>query len=196
MRQLALAAALGSFLVACAGATSERDAPPDAPRERPAVTAATDAPRDVPQNVFGGERQGCSNVIAFRGTSDGTQYAVVQIDKSKLALHVGAKRIVDLGTTPEGVDVFVDVYARALEDGAPYCTNDRAEAPAMTRWSAEAGTLTIELTADPDAHDATSATYRATLRLETVHFTSPEGGFAVVVPSIVIEDVRVGGLSG
>ncbi|MCW5834942.1 MAG: hypothetical protein KIS78_21250 [Labilithrix sp.] len=193
MRPLALA----SLLTACSGATSELGDPPDEPPARPAETAATEAaPRDVPQNVFEGDSQGCSNVVAFRATSDGTQYAVVQLDERKLALQAGEARTVDLGTSPEGVAVFVDVYARALEGGAAYCSDDRTEEPPRTRWSAEAGKLTIELAADPDARAATAPTYRATLRLETVHFTSPEGGFAVVVPSIVIAGVRVGWLPG
>ncbi|MBX3203134.1 MAG: hypothetical protein KF894_33730 [Labilithrix sp.] len=197
MRPLALAVPLASLLAACSGAVAERDVPLDEPPVRPAETTSTEAaPRDVPQNVFGGDSSGCSNVIAFRATADGTQYAVVEIDKTRLALRLGEERTVDLGTSPDGVAVFVDVYARAPDGGAAYCSDHRTAEPAMTRWSAEAGKLTIALAADPDARDEAAPTYHATLRLETVHFKSPEGGFAVVVPTIVIEDVRVGWLPG
>ena len=95
---------------------------------------------------------------------------------------------------PEGVGVFVDVYGSALGE-LPYCTDLRREQPTMTRWTAEAGTLTIELHPDPDS-TAQNPTYRATLVLETVHFTRPKAGKAIVVPRVVIDDVRVGWLPG
>ncbi|MBX3209491.1 MAG: hypothetical protein KF764_30940 [Labilithrix sp.] len=196
MRPLTLAASLALLLTACSGASPAIATPDEPPDDAPLDPASKEAPpRDVPQNAFAGTSQGCSNLIAFRGTADGTQYAVVELDAAKLALAVGETKTVDLGTDPEGVAVFVDVYARALE-GAQYCSDARTEEPASTRWSAEAGKLTIALTADRPAGDAAPPTYRATLRLETVHFTSPEGGFAVVVPSVLIEDVRVGWLPG
>ena len=53
----------------------------------------------------------------------------------------------------------------------------------------------IELHTDPEA-SGDHPTYRATLVLDTIHFTRPKAGKAIVVPHIVIEDVRAGWLPG
>jgi hypothetical protein len=198
MRPLVLTAFLFAS-TACSEASSEIGSPKpaDAPRTNaPFEAEPAAAPREVPQGTFTGVSNGCSNLIAYRGSADRTQYAVVQLDKSKVGVEIGSAKEVDLGDTPEGVDVFVDIYASALDGETPYCTDYRTETPAMTRWKAQAGKLRIELAPDPTSSDATHPTYRATLRLETVHLVGPDGGFAVVVPSVVIEDVRVGWLPG
>jgi hypothetical protein len=148
--------------------------------------------RDVPQATFTGEGAGCANLVAYRASADHTQYAGVQLDREQVGIAIGSARTIDLGETPLGVEVFVDVYESAVASDTPYCTDHRSEdAATATRWTAQAGKVTIELAADPRS-TRESPTYRATLRLETVHFVGPEGGFAVIVPSVVIEDVLVG----
>jgi hypothetical protein len=200
MRALALVAAL-PLLVACSGSLSEpapeerAPAPVDPqPTLTPTPSELGRGPQEVPQGSFTGARDGCSNLLAYRSSSDGTQFAVVTIDRELLHLELGAARTVDLGTTPAGVSVFVDVFANAVEGQSPYCAHARTEELALTRWTAQAGTLTIELAEDSESTDPTRPTYRATLRLEKVHLVGPDGGFAVVVPSVVIDDVRVGWL--
>jgi hypothetical protein len=145
----------------------------------------------VPQGSFTGAGDGCSNLIAYRGSEDRTQFAVVQVDKNLLGLEIGSAKTIDLGMTPEGVNVFVDVFATAIQGESPYCTDYRVDEPPLTRWTAQAGKLTIELAEDASS-DPARPTYRATLHLERVHLVGPEGGFAVVVPDVVIADVRVG----
>lgn len=183
------------LLVACSGSadvgsTAHRETPP---RQTRVISEAP--PEDVPQGSFTGGMGGCSNVLLYRATDDGTQYAVVDLDKELLGLRVGAPLTVDLGDVPAGVGVFVDVYGGALGE-LPYCTDHPAEERAVTRWTAEAGKLSIDLHDDVASIDAQHPTYRATLVLEMVHFTRPNAGKAIVVPRIVIEDVRVGWLPG
>lgn len=195
MRSLALGPWL-VLLAACSGSTADVGAMPHPelpPRESKVIAGLPS--EDVPQGAFTGGFGGCSNVFLYRATDDGTQYAVVDLDKDTLGLTVGSSTTVDLGEVPAGVGVFVDVYEGSIGE-LPYCTDDRTEQPAVTRWTAEAGTLTIALQADPESTDARHPTYRATLVLETVHFTRPKAGKAIVVPRIVIEDVRVGWLPG
>lgn len=185
MRTVALVACLG--LLAGCTATEGPDAPLPPKGPGPQQPGPLEpAPREIPQNAFTGLGAGCSNLIAYRSSADATQFAVVNVDRALLGLAVGATRTVDLGTEPDGVEVSVDVYGSPVEGAMPYCKGD-GEPPVHTRWLAEAGTMTITLRAEPDA-----STYRASIRLERVHFVGPEGGFAVVVPSIVIDDVRVG----
>lgn len=195
----ALIAASLLVLAACSGSSAEIGSP------NPSGTgtgngssgeskAARAPSREVPQSTFTGAGAGCSNVLAYRASADGTQYAIVKVDKNELGLEIGSKRTIDLGKSPTGVEVSVDVYASAPTGEKPYCTDYRTESPTVTRWNAQAGKLTIELTADPTSTDAEH--YLATMRLESVHFTGPEGGMAVIVPSVVIENVRVGWLPG
>lgn len=192
MRLVAPLAHLGVLaLSACSSSTgTELSHPPgpqpNVPRQ---VVPSEDGPIDVPQGAFTGDGEGCSNLLAFRASADETQFAVVQIDRAQLGLSVGQTKTVDLGTTPAGVEVYVDVYAAAIAGTKPYCSAGDGARPAMTRWMAEAGTLTITLGPDPEAGNST---YRATLRLEKVHLVGPDRGFAVVVPSVHMESIRVG----
>jgi hypothetical protein len=193
MRLVALAASL-VLLAGCSGNVADEHRPAaldvDEEEESPSreATSASAASRAIPQGAFTGASGGCANVQAYRSSLDGTQFAVVEVERATLGLEPGGTKMVDLGEEPEGVAVFVDVYATAPSHEAPYCTDDATSKPAVTRWVAQAGKLTIALTpADP-----ANGSYRATVQLEKVHFVGPEGGFAVVVPSVVIEDVRVG----
>lgn len=196
MRLLALGSPLVLLLAACSGSTADvgsTSGPEIPPRETKASAEAS--PEEIPQGAFTGGFGGCSNVFLYRATDDGTQYAVVELDAETLGLTVGSSTTVDLGEVPAGVGVFVDVYGSSIGE-LPYCTDHHTEQPEVTRWTAEAGTLTIALRADPESTDARHPTYRATLVLETVHFTRPNAGKAIVVPRIVIGDVRVGWLPG
>jgi len=194
-------AVLLALLSACSGATSDIGSRPRGDggtneAGEKVVTSSSTAPREVPQSSFTGARGGCSNIFAYRASADRTQYAVIEVDKEALGLEIRSNRTVDLGKNPEGVRVFVDVYAGAVEGATAYCTDYGDAQPAMTRWTAEAGKLTIELSEDPDSIDAKHPTYRVTLHLETAHFVRPEHGAAIVVPNVDIEEVRAGWLPG
>jgi hypothetical protein len=185
-----LPAALALFLLGC-GATTWDD--PRASRREgvagEAPAAGGPLPRDVPQSTFTGEGSACSNLLVYRASADGTQYLVVVVDRARLGLEVGAPLRVDLGQRPMFVEVNVDVYDGATGPEA-YCSATEPAAPrARARWTAEAGALTILLSRDEGA--VTPGSYRATLLLEGAHFASPEGGMAVVLPKVRIEDVVV-----
>ena len=194
MRLFLWASAL--VLVACSGRGAEIEVGSPAPPvdDKEARATAEAPPAEIPQGAFTGPYGGCSNVVMYRASEDGTQYAVIELDKDMLGLAVGATRTLDLGEEPAGVGVFVDVYGSSLGE-LPYCTDYRTEEPAVTRWTAEAGSLTIELHADPEANGE-QPTYRATLVLERAHFTRPNAGRAIVVPRVIIDNVRVGWLPG
>ena len=195
VRLLALAFPL-VLVAACSGATADGASSKEDrnPTDKETRGVATTASSEVPQGAFTGSYGGCSDVFVYRASDDGTQYAVIELEKERLGLAIGSSTTLDLGVVPEGVGVFVDVYGSSLDE-LPYCTDLRTEQPAVTRWTAEAGTLTIELHADPES-TSEHPTYRATLVLETAHFTRPRAGKAIVVPHVVIDDVRVGWLPG
>ena len=149
------------------------------------------APETPPAPTFLGSVVGCGDVFAGRASADGTQYVTVQIDRSALGMQVGSSRTIDLATAPSAVKVHVEVYARAPGD-SKYC-NDVGTAPiASTTWTAEAGTLELEL----GTRKVGSDSFLATIRLRNLRLVGPERGTSAIVPSVEIRDVLVGWLAG
>jgi hypothetical protein len=149
------------------------------------------APDAPPSPSFLGASRGCGDVFVARANADGTQYVTVQIDRDALGMQPGTSRTMDLASAPSTVKVRVEVYASAPGE-AKYC-NDVGTAPiASTTWSAEAGTLEVQL----GTRKAEGDTYRATIRLENLRLVGPERGTSAIVPKIEIKDVLVGWLAG
>lgn len=188
-------------LVACSGATT--DVPGGGSTSSSSSTGGgasggpLGAPSAPPAVAFAGAASGCGNVFAYRASTDGTQFVTVEVDVSALGMKPGDKRVIDLGSAPPSVRVNVDVFARVPKE-PKYCSDVVSETVASTTWTAEAGTLAIEL--GPKTTSGTAAgpgeTYRATLRLQSVRFVGPERGTSVIVPTIAIDDVLVGWLAG
>lgn len=153
-------------------------------------------PTTPPQSAFDGKTIGCSNVSAYRATADGTQFLTVFVDREKLGLEIGSKATYDLAQPPSSVKVGIDVW-KSAPTGETYCTDFGQMGPgnASTTWEAEAGTITIELMADPAASPGSSL-YLATITIANAHFVGPQTGVAAFVPKVVIEKVRVGWLPG
>jgi len=122
-----------SLLVGCSSTTLD---PPDHPSRTSGVAGADEppasgpAPREVPQGRFTGEGAGCEDLLAYRASSDGTQYVVITADNRRLGLAVGTTRTVDLGEGEAFAEVVVDVYASAVGPGE-YCAG--APRPAVAR---------------------------------------------------------------
>jgi hypothetical protein len=176
---------LGLLVVGCSSQTIEIPSSGVPPTTTPESSEA--APRDPPQTAFNAEAGGCGSIFVYRANADGTQYAVVAMNQRELGLAIGESRSIDLGGDPAGIKVNIDVYARPPNTKL-YCSEVAQVAPAVAHWPAEAGLATIDLVRD----ETDASTYRVSIRLEHMHFTSPEGGMAAVVPQILIEDVRVG----
>jgi hypothetical protein len=143
-----------------------------------------------PDSSFSGAASGCSDLFAYRENTDGTQFLIVQLDKTELALEPGTSRTFDLSRAPAGLRVAVDVFSRA-PTSTPYCSDYVTDAIKPTSWEAEGGSLTVTL-----QPQTANGTYRATLRLRDLRFVGPERGVAASVPSATIENVLVGWLPG
>jgi hypothetical protein len=113
-------------LAACSGASTDPLLQPQPPGEtetaRPPATVTAPTPSTPPQSSFNGAGAGCSNVFAYRATSDRTQFIFVQADRDKLGLAVGGKRTLDLAADTTGVLVGIDVWTSAPR-GEAYCTD-------------------------------------------------------------------------
>lgn len=188
-------------LVACSGATADVGGGGSSSSSSSGSSGGSSggelgAPTAPPAVAYGGTASGCGNVFAYRASADGTQFVTVEVQTDALGMKPGDKRVIDLGSAPASVRVAVEVFARAPKE--PYCTDFGSEKVASTTWSAEAGTLAIELgpKAASSAGSGPSESYRATLRLQNVRLVGPERGTSVIVPTISIDDVLVGWLPG
>jgi hypothetical protein len=190
MRPVLLVAA--ALLVnACSGSSATID-PPSGTSSSSGGTGTGTAPTAPPESAFRGTTGGCGNVIVYRANGDGTQLLVVKADKDKLGLEPLATQTFDLARAPDGLDVGVEVFAKAPPE-PPYCTDVGFTGAAPTRWTAEGGTISISLAPEGSA---TAGPYRATVRLKDVRLVGPERGVAVSIPSAEIANVLVGWLAG
>lgn len=150
------------------------------------------APPDTsPSSSFPGPTRGCGDVFAVRANADGTQYVVVQIDRTAIGMQPGTSRTMDLATARSTVKVRVEVYASAPGE-SKYCSDVGTVSVASSTWTAEAGTLQLELGTQKAAGDS----YRATIRIQSLRLVGPERGTSAIVPNIEIKDVLVGWLAG
>ena len=157
------------------GTTSSGGTPPQAP----------------PAPTFLGAARGCGDVFAVRANADGTQYVTIQVERDALGMQPGTSRTMDLATAPSTVKVRVEVYASAPGD-SKYCNDVGTPSIATTTWTAEAGTLELQL----GARKAAGGSYVATIRLKNLRLVGPERGTSAIVPSVEIKDVLVGWLPG
>lgn len=190
----ALLFALGVFVLGCSGSSAT---PIDPPSGTPSGSSSGSSSGGTatstatpPDSSFAGASSGCANVITYRANADGTQYLVVRADRAKIALEMSTIRTFDLAHLPDGLDVAVDVFARPPSE-APYCTDWNPATPAAS-WSAEGGSLTIQL----QPGDPGTSSYRATVRLKDVRLVGPERGVAISIPRAEIANVLVGWLPG
>lgn len=176
----------------CGGAGA--DPTPERQDKNPPATTTTppstpdNVPRAIPQPTFTGASTGCKDITLYRASDDGTQWMGIEVDKALQGLTLNAPKQIDLGSTPDGVVVFVDVYD-AAPPSSQYCSG-ASPTPSLSRtqWVAEAGTLTIELLPS----GSSTSEYQASIHLEEAHFVGPERGVAIVVPNVTIDRVRVG----
>ena len=141
-----------------------RPAPPITPADK---TPVANGPETHPQNAFTGTSAACGDLFAYRASEDGTQIFGVTFT------HARDGEVIDLGSSPDGVLVTVDVFsdnATALACNELAGTNGE-----KTTWVAEAGRLET-LVGDREV----------AFMLEDVHLVGPEKGFAVVVPRVFI----------
>lgn len=163
-RAVALVAAA---LIGCSAEAAPR------PEEQPEkVTVGpkapvTNGPVTVPQNAFTGSSAACGDLFAYRASEDGTQIFGVTF------AHPRDGEVIDLGSSPEGVLVTVDVFAEAATTLA--CNLHAGPDGAKTTWVAEAGRL-----------ETLVGEREVAFMLEDVHLIGPEKGFAVVVPRVFI----------
>ena len=196
-RSIAFLASLSAAVVSlaaagCSGGTASIDGSP-ASSGGPSGSSGTVAPSPStpPATGFTGAANGCGDVFAYRASADGTQYVTVEINRAELGLNPGQKRTIDLASAPPSVLVHVEVFARVPTE-SKYCNDAVSEAIPSTTWTAEAGTLTIEL----GEKQNDSATYKATVRVTGLRLVGPERGTSAIVPTIEITNVLVGWLAG
>jgi len=178
-------------LAGCSGGVASVDNGSSSSGSSGTTSSGGTAPQAPPSPTFLGGARGCGDVFAVRANADGTQYVTVEVDRAAIAMQPGTSRTIDLATAPSSVKVRVEVYASAPGD-SKYC-NDVGTAPiASTTWTAEAGTLELQLGTRKAAGDS----YVATIRLTNLRLVGPERGTSAIVPSIEIKDVLVGWLAG
>jgi hypothetical protein len=145
--------------------TVEPPSPPTSTTKAPVANG----PETQPQNAFTGRSAACGDLFAYRASEDGTQIFGVTFPRARER----EGEVIDLGTSPEGVLVTVDVFAEpatTLE-----CNVLAGPEGEKTTWVAEAGRLET-LVGDREV----------AFMLEDVHLVGPEKGFAVVVPRVFI----------
>jgi hypothetical protein len=191
----ALLVGLGLFLTACSGSTATVDPVGSGSSSSSGGTSSSggvvSTPSTPPDSSFQGSASGCRDVTVYKSNADRTQFLVVNADREKLGLAVDTIRTFDLAHMPDGLEVGVDVFARAPGE-APYCSDAPDPTLSKTAWAAEGGTITIQL----EAVASTSGAYLATVRLTDVRLVGPERGVAVSVPNAEIRNVLVGWLPG
>jgi hypothetical protein len=160
-------------LVAAAIIGCSAEAAPETKEQPRPVTAVPEkapvanGPETHPQSTFTGSAAACGDLFAYRASEDGTQIFGVTFT------HARDGETIDLGTTPEGVLVTVDVFAHPTSDLE--CSTLAGTDGEKTTWVAEAGRLETLVGDDEVA-----------FMLEDVHLVGPEKGFAVVVPRVFI----------
>lgn len=130
-------------------------------------TPATSGPMTVPQSSFTGGAAACGDLFAYRASEDGTQIFGVTFTTARDG------EVIDLGSSPEGVLVTVDVFASSATGLA--CSELAGSEGDKTTWVAEAGRL-----------ETLVGESEVAFLLEDVHLIGPEKGFAVVVPRVFI----------
>lgn len=165
----ARAVVLAAAMIGCS-AESAPPSDPSAPRPTapvPPREPATSGPLTVPQSSFTGATAACGDLFAYRASEDGTQIFGVTFASARDG------EVIDLGSSPEGVLVTVDVFANPATSAA--CSELAGSDGEKTTWVAEAGRL--ETLVGPS---------EVAFMLEDVHLVGPERGFAVVVPRVFI----------
>jgi hypothetical protein len=176
-------------LAGCSGGVASVDNGPSS--SSGSTSSGGPLPDAPPAPTFLGAARGCGDVFAVRANADGTQYVTVQIDRDAIGMQPGSSRTMELASAPATVKVRVDVYARAPGD-AKYCNDVAGPAIASTTWTAEAGTLEVQL----GTRKAEGESYLATIRIKNLRLVGPERGTSAIVPTIEMKDVLVGWLAG
>lgn len=163
---------LAAAMVGCSAEATPRDGVPSpvpSPDATPPKTPATSGPKTQPLSAFTGATAACGDLFAYRASEDGTQIFGVTF------AHARDRdgEVIDLGTSPEGVLVTVDVFAQSAT--SLECNLLAGPDGEKTTWVAEAGRLET-LVGDREV----------AFMLEDVHLVGPEKGFAVVVPRVFI----------
>jgi hypothetical protein len=162
---------LAAAMIGCSAEAAPKDDAPVTPVAPVTPTApkepVTNGPMTVPQNAFNGASAACGDLFAYRASDDGTQIFGVTFE------HARDGEVIDLGASPPGVLVTVDVFgqpATSLE-----CNALAGPDGEKTTWVAEAGRL-----------ETLVGDHEVAFMLEDVHLVGPEKGFAVVVPRVFI----------
>jgi hypothetical protein len=165
----ARAVVLAAAMIGCSAEAAPKDDAPEPPVTTPATPKepVANGPMTVPQNEFTGTSAACGDLFAYRASDDGTQIFGVTFT------HARDGEVIDLGSSPEGVLVTVDVFGSPATDLA--CNALAGADGQKTTWVAEAGRLET-LVGDREV----------AFMLEDVHLVGPEKGFAVVVPRVFI----------
>lgn len=162
-------ALVATVMIGCsteAAPTEEEPRAIDPPAAAP-KTPVANGPKTVPDSEFTGASAACGDLFAYRASEDGTQIFGVTFS------HARDGEVIDLGTSPEGVLVTVDVFAQSATTLG--CNVHAGPEGEKTTWVAEAGRLET-LVGDREV----------AFMLEDVHLVGPEKGFAVVVPRVFI----------
>lgn len=163
----ARAVVLAAAVFGCSAESAPENDPPEPVLPTPPKTPATNGPMTAPRSSFTGSSAACGDLFAYRASEDGTQIFGVTFPRARDG------EVIDLGTSPEGVLVTVDVFASPAT--ALACDRLAGAEGEKTTWVAEAGRL--ETLVGPS---------EVAFMLEDVHLVGPEKGFAVVVPRVFI----------
>lgn len=151
-------------------------------------------PETPPSASWNGKVSGCDEIFAFRGSTDGTQFVTVQVDRETVGLKYGETRTFDLSRPQAGIKVAIEIFPRVPKDQR-YCNDGVTDWVTTTVWPAEAGSLVVELGERKDRPSGPS-TYKATVRIEGLRVVGPDRGTSVVIPKIEMKDVTVGWRAG
>jgi hypothetical protein len=91
---------------------------------------------------------GCNDVHLYAANDDATQVLIIDVDARSVGLERGQTKTFDLATTPKGVHVWLDHYLQPAHVENVHCTKTPTEEQMAERYTAMAGTLTVERAAD------------------------------------------------
>lgn len=149
----------------------------------------------LPPLTFQDESRGCGHIRVHKVNQEYTAAIVVQTDTAKLHLSTETKTF-EIGSRVEGLQVYIDFYYYVPEGngaiGVHYCNDLAFNHTPPRKWYAQQGKVQITL-ADLGLSEIG---YKATVRLEDVHFVDENGQNEIVLSQLIFKDVFVGWLPG
>jgi hypothetical protein len=151
--------------------------------------------KSLPPLTFQDQSRGCGNIRVYKLNQEYTAAIVVEADTAKLHLSREMKTF-DLGNKREGLQVYIDFYFYLPEGNGfirqLYCNDVASYHQPPKKWVAQRGEVQITL-GEPVPP---GIGYKATVRLENVHFVDENGQNEIVLSQLIFNDVFVGWLPG